>query len=170
MSKILIHSIAFSPDGVSTAYLYNDIALKFKENGYDVVVLTTTPHYNLVKSELVNQPLKKKLFGLYSVSNFQGITVRHVFQKKYKNSILRILGFIFWHFAALIIGLFEKDIDVIISPSPPLTLGIINIILAKLKSARVIYNVQEIYPDLLIEEGGLNSKLIIDFLILQPFP
>jgi len=25
VSKILIHSIAFSPDGVSTAYLYNDI-------------------------------------------------------------------------------------------------------------------------------------------------
>lgn len=39
--KILIHSLIFSPDGVSTAYLYNDIALKFQENGYEVLVLTT---------------------------------------------------------------------------------------------------------------------------------
>ncbi len=47
--KILIHSIVFSPDGVSTAYLYNDIALKFANRGYEVVVLTTTPHYNVLK-------------------------------------------------------------------------------------------------------------------------
>ena len=53
--KILIHSIAFSPDGVSTAYLYNDIAIGFKEKGYDVVVLTTTPHYNAIPSELEKQ-------------------------------------------------------------------------------------------------------------------
>ena len=50
--KILIHTLIFSPDGVSTAYLYNDIALAFKKAGYDVVVLTTTPHFNLVKELL----------------------------------------------------------------------------------------------------------------------
>jgi len=58
--NILIHSIAFSPDGVSTAYLYNDIALGLKNCGYDVLVLTTTPHYNLIPKELEKQPLKKK--------------------------------------------------------------------------------------------------------------
>ena len=50
--KILIHSLIFSPDGVSTAYLYNDIALAFKCVGYDVVVLSTTPHFNVVKEQL----------------------------------------------------------------------------------------------------------------------
>ena len=59
--KILIHSLIFSPDGVSTAYLYNDIALKFQENGYEVLVLTTTPHYNVVESQLAAQPLKWKV-------------------------------------------------------------------------------------------------------------
>ena len=61
--KILIHSIVFSPDGVSTAYLYNDIALKLKESGFDVTVLTTTPHYNVVNSEIIMQPLKRRAFG-----------------------------------------------------------------------------------------------------------
>ena len=55
--KLLIHSIVFSPDGVSTAYLYNDIALGFKNAGYDVEVLTTTPHYNVVESEVNKQPM-----------------------------------------------------------------------------------------------------------------
>lgn len=164
MSKILIHSIAFSPDGVSTAYLYNDIALKFKEKGYDVVVLSTTPHYNVIEDELTKQPLKPKLGGLYYVSNYKGISVIHIPQKKFKSSILRMLGFLFWHLASFFLALLENKIDIILSPSPPLTLGFINIILGKLKGCKVIYNVQEIYPDLLIEEGGLKSKWIISIL------
>lgn len=161
MNKIIIHSIAFCPDGVSTAYLYNDIALKFKDNGYEVVVLTTTPHYNVLTEELKKHPLNRRLWGLYYESDYQGITVKHVPQKKFKRTLLRIVGFVYWHLVTLILGLFEKNVDVILSPSPPLTLGFINIILGKLKRCKVIYNVQEIYPDLLIESGGLKSKGII---------
>ncbi len=162
--KILIHSIVFSPDGVSTAYLYNDIALKFKESGYEVVVLTTTPHYNAVASELKKQPLRKRAFGLYYESYFQGIKVKHVYQKKYKSTIRRLLGFVYWHIVSFLLALFEKKVDLILSPSPPLTIGLLNVIIAKLKGTKVIYNVQEIYPDLLIEEGGLKSNVIISFL------
>ena len=42
MKRVLIHTLIFSPDGVSTAYLYNDIALRLQQSGYEVVVLTTT--------------------------------------------------------------------------------------------------------------------------------
>jgi glycosyltransferase involved in cell wall biosynthesis len=162
--KILIHSIVFSPDGVSTAYLYNDIALKFKEIGYEVVVLTTTPHYNAVVSELKKQPLRERALGLYYESNFRGIKVKHVYQKKYKSTIRRLLGFVYWHIVSFVIALFEKKVDLILSPSPPLTIGLLNVIIAKLKGTKVIYNVQEIYPDLLIEEGGLKSNVVISFL------
>src|SRR6218665_2513904 len=93
--KILIHSIAFSPDGVSTAYLYNDLAKKLNGSGYDVVVLTTTPHYNVVAEALERQPLKRRLGGLYFVSSFEGISVIHVPQKKFKSTALRILGFLY---------------------------------------------------------------------------
>jgi len=162
--KILIHSIVFSPDGVSTAYLYNDIALKFKESGYEVVVLTTTPHYNVLENELKKQPLKKKKLGLYFESNFQGIKVRHIYQRKFNSTFLRLFGFLYWHLLSFILALCEKKVDVILSPSPPLTIGLINILIAKLKKTKVIYNVQEIYPDLLIEEGGLKSKSTISLL------
>lgn len=162
--KILIHSLVFSPDGVSTAYLYNDIALKFKEAGYDVVVLTTTPHYNIVDNELKKQPLKKKAFGFYFESNFKGIKVKHVYQKKYKSTVSRLFGFVYWHLISFILALCEKNINIILSPSPPLTIGFLNVLIAKFKGAKVIYNVQEIYPDLLIEEGGLKSGVIISFL------
>ena len=162
--KILIHSIVFSPDGVSTAYLYNDLAIRFKNEGFDVSVLTTTPHYNLVESESVKQPLKRRALGLYYQSSLNGIKVKHVYQNKFKNTLLRLLGFIYWHIVSFTLGLFEKNVNYILSPSPPLTIGFINILLGKIKKAKVIYNVQEIYPDLLIEQGGLKFKPAIKLL------
>lgn len=162
--RLLIYSLVFSPDGVSTAYLYNDIALGFLENGYEVTVLTTTPHYNLIQESIDRQPLKKQLFGLFFVSNFNGIKVYHIPLKKFKSSLIRILSFIYWHFTSLIVGLLLKKQDIILTPSPPLTSGLISILLAKIKGSKSVYNVQEIYPDLLINHGRLSNPIIINFL------
>lgn len=147
--KILIHSLIFSPDGVSTAYLYNDIALAFKKRGYDVVVLSTTPHFNLVKEQLDRQPMKWGVWGLYKKSTFEGIPVYHVPQKKFKSTLLRLIGFIYWHIVSFFVALSIKHVDVILSPSPPLTIGRLNNWLGKIKGCKVVYNVQEIYPDIL---------------------
>ena len=155
--KILIHTLIFSPDGVSTAYLYNDIALAFKKAGYDVVVLTTTPHFNLVKEQLTVQPMKWGVWGVYKKSLFRGangeladgIPVYHIPQKKFKSTVLRLIGFMYWHILSFVMGLFIRNVDVIVSPSPPLTIGRLNNWLGKLKGCKVIYNVQEIYPDIL---------------------
>lgn len=162
--RVLIHSIVFSPDSVSTAYLYNDIALGLQEGGYEVIVLSTTPHYNLVQSTLDNQPLKKKLLGLYYESNFNGIRVIHIPLKKYKNTLVRIFSFIYWHFLSFLFGLSIKNIDFILSPSPPLSIGLVSIMIAKKNNAKFIYNVQEIYPDLLIKNGSLKSNILISAL------
>ena len=147
--KILIHTLIFSPDGVSTAYLYNDIALAFQKNGWDVVVLSTTPHFNVVEEQLAEQPMKWGVWGLYKKSSFKGISVYHVPQKKFKNTLLRLVGFVYWHIVSFLMALFMKNIDVILSPSPPLTIGRLNNWLGKLKGCKVVYNVQEIYPDIL---------------------
>ena len=162
--RLLIYSLVFSPDGVSTAYLYNDIALGFQKNNYKVTVLTTTPHYNLIKESLDRQPLKKHFLGLLYTSEFNGIKVYHIPLKKYESSLIRILSFIYWHLASLIIGLFLKKPDIILTPSPPLTSGLISILLAKIKGSKSVYNVQEIYPDLLINHGRLSNPFIIKFL------
>ena len=42
--------------------------------------------------------------------------------------------------------------------------GLLAILLAKLKGAKTIYNVQEIYPDLLINLGHLKNTFLINFL------
>lgn len=158
--KILIHSLIFSPDGVSTAYLYNDIALAFKKAGYEVVVLSTTPHFNVMEEQLAEQPMKWVCWGLFKKSIFKGIPVYHVPQKKFKSTLLRLLGFIYWHIVSFFVGLSIKHVDVILSPSPPLTIGRLNQWLGKLKGCKVVYNVQEIYPDILGKKQGLVFKVL----------
>lgn len=147
--RVLIHTLIFSPDGVSTAYLYNDIALAFQKAGYDVRVLSTTPHFNAVEEQLAEQPMKWGVWGLYKKSLFKGILVYHIPQKKFKSTLLRLLGFVYWHIVSFFLGLTIKNVDVILSPSPPLTIGRLNNWLGKLKNCKVVYNVQEIYPDIL---------------------
>lgn len=161
MKRVLIHSLIFSPDGVSTAYLYNDIALRLQERGYDVVVLTTTPHFNIVPEQVEKQPMRWKVWGFCKVSKFNGMTVLHVPQKKFKSTALRLLGFVYWHIVSFFIGLTIRHVDLILSPSPPLTLGFLNLGLAKLKGCKVVYNVQEIYPDILKLKGGITLKFLI---------
>ena len=160
MKRILIHTLIFSPDGVSTAYLYNDIALRLQERGYEVVVLTTTPHFNIVPEQLAKQPMRWKVWGFCKVSVYHGIKVLHVPQKKFKSTVLRLLGFVYWHIVSFFIGLTVRHVDLILSPSPPLTIGWLNLGLAKLKGCKVVYNVQEIYPDILKLKGGPTLRLL----------
>lgn len=160
MKRILIHTLIFSPDGVSTAYLYNDIALRLQERGYEVVVLTTTPHFNIVPEQVAQQPMRWKVWGFCKVSKFHGMTVLHIPQKKFKSTVLRLLGFVYWHIVSFFIGLTVKHVDLILSPSPPLTVGWMNLGLAKLKGCKVIYNVQEIYPDILKLKDGVTLKFL----------
>lgn len=158
--RVLIHSLVFNPDGVSTAYLYGDIAIALKKHGFDVVVLSTTPHYNIVESQISKQPLNWKLWGFLKQSEFNGIKVFHVPQKKFKSTALRLVGFVYWHIISFITALSIKNVDVILSPSPPLTIGLLNVWLGKLKRAKVIYNVQEVYPDILGKKSGLVFNIL----------
>ena len=158
--KVLIHSLIFSPDGVSTAYLYNDIALAFQREGYEVVVVSTTPHFNAVPEQLEKQPLRWGVPGLYKVSDFHGIRVYHVPQKKFKSTVLRLLGFVYWHIVSFFLVLSVRNVDVILSPSPPLTIGRLNLWLGRLKRCKVVYNVQEIYPDILGKDSGLVYRVL----------
>lgn len=160
--KVLIHSIVFAPDAVSTAYLYNDIAYNLKKNGFEVEVLSTMPHYN--KVDLNKTKFQKKFLGLYYISDYKGIKVYHVPQKKYDSVLLRGFIMIYWHVLSFFLGMRIRNVDVIISPSPPLTIALVSIALAKLKKTKFIYNVQEIYPDFFVNQGKMKSQFVLKIL------
>lgn len=163
MARILVHSIVFKPDGVSTAYLYADLVSELKKLGHQVVVLTSTPHYNKVEDAIQKQPLRKK--GLfYYQSEYDGVPVYHIPMSKSKKTLRRIFDFVKFHCLALASATFIPRFDVVLAPSPPLTIGVVAFWLARLKGGKAIYNVQEIYPDFAINQGVIKNKLLIGVL------
>ena len=53
--------------------------------------------------------------------------------------------------------------DIVIAPSPPLTIGLNAWAIAAVRRARYVYNVQEIYPDIAVNLGVMKNKLLIRF-------
>ena len=166
MANILILSLVFPPDNVSTAHIMGDLAVDLKASGNSVFVITTVPHYNDdVKAE-ARQPLRRHLGKLFQKSDYFGMEVLHVWMpRKGKSKLLRIVAWLGFHGFGTIAGILGPfKPDVILAPSPPLTIGISAWLIGVWHKCRFIYNVQEIYPDVAVNLGILKNRLIIRIL------
>ena len=163
MARILILSLVFAPDGVSTSVIVSELAYDLKEKGYEVTVLTTYPHYNNDEEARVRQPLKRRWGGLFYQSDYHGIPVWHTAMRpKGRRSLGRILDYMIFHVISIFLGvLVIRQQAVVFAVSPPLTIGIVGWVLAVFKRAKLIYNVQELYPDTAIMMGVLSEKSLV---------
>jgi len=163
MANVLIHSLVFAPDGVSTAYLYSDLARELRNLGHKITVLTTTPHFNVLDMALKEQPLSKKRGNWLYYSEYHGIPVWHIAMRHKPDDVGgRLVDFMKFHFRALQFGIFSHEkYDVILSPSPPLTMGLVSWLLAKKFCSQSVYNVQEIYPDYAINQEMITNTVVI---------
>lgn len=166
MAYILLHTLLFPPDGNSNAYIFADIALELQKYGHKVTVITTTPHYSVLKENLNKQPFSNGKKNWYKKSTFHGMECYHIVVPSQKGSIKdRLITYINFHCRALSLSK-NKNIkaDVVISQSPPLSIGIINALIAKKKKAKSVYVVQDLFPDGSIVQGKIKNKFLIKIL------
>jgi len=167
MAKILILSLVFPPDSVSTAQIMGDLAIDLQKMGHEVEVITTTPHYNRDLESEARQPLHKFWGSVLQKSCYHGIPVFHVLMpQKGSNVTARILAWLSFHLLSTIAGILVlRNPNVIITPSPPLTIGLNAWLLGFIRRIPYIYNVQEIYPDYAIELGVIRNRWLIQILL-----
>ena len=163
MAKVLLLSLVFPPDGVSTAYIMADLAVELKRLGHSVTVLTTTPHYNIEQSALARQFMQKRWAGLIYYSKYDGIPVWHVkLPMKGTRVWARAVDYVRFHLLSLIASLYTIGWqDMVIAMSPPLTIGVISWLLGVRWRVPSIYIIQELYPDIAIHQGVVRSKIMI---------
>ena len=163
--KILILSLIFSPDNVSTAQIWSGIAEDLARAGHDLCVITTTPHFNRDESLEANHQLRPFLGKLIQKSALGNIPVYHILMpSKHIWMPLRLLSWISFHLLSTLVGWCLKfKPDVIIAPSPPLTIGLSAWAIGLVRRAQYIYNVQEIYPDIAVNLGMMKNSRIINF-------
>lgn len=162
MANVLVLTLVFPPDNVSTAHIMGNLASDLKRAGHDVRVITTTPHYNIDEHAQQRQPLRRS-FPFFRRSEFEGVPVLHVAMPQKEKSVLRrLVSWSTFHVLSTTAAVFSRPKpDVILCPSPPLTIGVSAWIIARLRRARFVYNVQEIYPDIAISLGALKSRTLI---------
>jgi colanic acid biosynthesis glycosyl transferase WcaI len=163
LSRILLHSLVFPPDSVSTARLLGDLVLGLRQHGHTVEVLTAAPHYRPDPGLSAAQPLRRVLGGLLYRSEFGDIPVWHVaIGPKRRRLILRLLAFAVFHVACTVVALrLARRADVVMVVSPPPTLGLVGALTAALRRLPMVYHLQELYPDFLIHQGYLRNPLLI---------
>jgi glycosyltransferase involved in cell wall biosynthesis len=163
MSRVLLHSLVFAPDSVSTAQIMTELAIELKNHGHVVTVLTTMPYYNVVADAVAKQPMTRHAGGLWYTSQIEGIRVWHVrIPAKGKRLWQRALEFARFHLLSLIVGAHAVGRqDVVISTSPPLSIGAVSWMLAARWGAQSVYKVAELFPDLAIRQGAVRGSFMI---------
>jgi len=143
MSRILFLSLVFPPDAVSTAQIIGALSADLHGLNHDVTVISTTPHYNRDSEAEARQPLRRHWGGLVLRSVYEGIPVYHVrMPRKGTSILLRVLSWLVFHMVSTALALSIPRPDVVVAPSPPLTIGVNAWLIGLLRRCPYVYNVQ----------------------------
>lgn len=166
MANILMHTLIFPPDANSNGYIFADLARELRKLGHEIVVLTTTPHYALEPESLKRQPLTPARGRWLMKSSFEGIPCYHVVVPAVKGGIRRrILTAVKFHLGALVAGMGQAcKCDVVLTQSPPLSIGLLSAWIARRHGAKSVYVAQDLFPDGPIRQGKIKNPVFIKFL------
>ena len=155
MKNILIISEPFYPQVAAIGQLLTDLSEDLINAGYKVKVITGNPNNIFVKNNTI--PRKEKYKGI------EIIRLRNTIFSKYRMAG-RILNYLTFHFLVFSRVLFYERPDLVFVLSTPPFISFSGLMLKILKKSKVIYNVQDLFPDLAVELGKLKNKLFIGFL------
>jgi colanic acid biosynthesis glycosyl transferase WcaI len=154
MSRILLVSIVYEPDMVSTATIASRLAKELDRLGHDVAVLTSVPHYNA--------PVTSNRPRLVSLQDEHGIRVARCFARKDPRLSRRAVDLLVFHVLSCYAALRHfRERDVIVVVSPPLTLAIVGALAKALSGGKLIYNAQELWPDVPRDLGVITNPALL---------
>lgn len=164
--RVLIVTLIFPPDGVSTAQLLGEIAEDLASSGHSVSVVTTTPHYNHDQAAVDRQPLVQTSVPWLRRSEFGDVEVTHIaMADKARGRLARTAQWAWFHLvSAALIWRRRRETDVIFTVSPPLTVATVCGALRRLTHTPFVFGVWEMYPDILVRLGSLDEGLVYDAL------
>jgi colanic acid biosynthesis glycosyl transferase WcaI len=163
MAHVLVLTLVFPPDAVSTAQIMGELAADLTAMGHRVTVVTTTPHYNRDEDALARQPLRPWWGRLVQRSTSGGVEVYHTAMPQKTASVAkRLLAWGLFHLLSLVVAVgVVRRVDVILAPSPPLTMGVAAWLVGLWHRAPFVYTVHEIYPDIAIALGAVRNRAAI---------
>ena len=112
--------------------------------------------------------------GIYMKEELDGIDIirSYIYPSNSVKLISRLFNYFSFVFSSLIVGLFVlPKKDILITESPPLFLGITGYVLSRVKGAKWIFNVSDLWPESAVNLGviGKGLPLTISFKLEEFF-
>lgn len=133
-------------------------AKALQANGAEVTVLTAMPNYPDMRIHAAYRG------RLHVREVMDGLLVHRawLFVSTGKGIVARLCNYFSFVFTSLLVGLFKlKKADVLLVESPPLFLGITAMLLARLKGAKLVFNVSDLWPESAVQLRLVTNKAMI---------
>ena len=159
--RVLVLCPHFEPDTAPTGTVMTEIVHQLAAQGHEVDVVTSLPWYehHRVLDEWRGRPWRRE------TTAWGSITRVHPFPTDKTNIPARAAGFAGFTGLVGLLALFRRRRpDVVLTMSPPLTLGLPAWVVARLRRAAFVFNVQDIFPDVAVEVGAITNRRVIGLL------
>lgn len=156
---ILVVSDAFYPEISAPSARWLELGREMTRLGHEVTVLTCAPNF----------PQGRLLPGyrnrLFQREKIEGITVCRVWSFMVPNEgiLLRTLDFMSFALSASLQCWRVKKPDVVIGTSPQLFAGAAGALIARLRGARFVFEVRDLWPDAVAELGVVKRRALAPF-------
>ena len=154
--KITILTEYYPPETGAPQNRLSDLARRMSEAGREVTVLTAKPNYPTGK---IRDDFRG---GLWKTRQESRIRVIHcwLYASRSKHTVLRLVNYFSFVLSSAVIGTFLlRRTDFLLVESPPIFLGLTAWFLSRVKGAKMIFNVSDLYPQTAIELGYLRQGL-----------
>ena len=149
----------FAPDVAPTGVVWTRLVDELAALGHEIEVVTSFPWY---RDHAVEPEYAGKLVR-YEDVRWGRIVRLHPFAARDKRALVRRAA-AFAGFSALGAGIAARGprVDGVVAVSPPLTLGLTGWITARARRAPLVFNIQDVYPDVAVELGVLREGRFLD--------
>jgi len=156
--KVILLTQYFPPETGAPQNRLFATATALVQQGAEVTVLTAMPNY----PDMRIQPVYR---GKWHVrETLAGMVVHRVWLVvTQRRSILwRLFNYFSFVFSALFVGAVKlKRSDILFVESPPLFLGITAMLLARMKGAKLVFNVSDLWPESAVQLGLVTNSMVI---------
>ncbi|NDH12082.1 MAG: glycosyltransferase WbuB, partial [Actinobacteria bacterium] len=159
--RVLVLCPHFEPDTAPTGTVMTEIVHQLAAQGHQLDLVTSLPWYQHHEVE----PEWRGRLWRTERTTWGLITRVHPFPTDKTNISARAAGFAGFTGLAGLLALFRwRRPDVVLVMSPPLTLGLPGWVVARLRRAAFVFNVQDIFPDVAVEVGAITNRRLISIL------
>ena len=165
--RILLLTTHFHPDIASTGVLMSQLAEELAKLDHQITVVTSMPHYS---TNRIWDGYRRKLVRR---DRYGPIDVYHLYvyvPENKRRSLGRMLNYASFNILSVVMGMLVERNDVVLVPSPPLSNGLSADLISRFRRIPFVYNVQDIWPDVIVRAGVLtNPKAIALFRRLEHY-